>query len=97
MEKQVRDAWVKALRGGKRKQGTGHLRHDTTHCCLGVLARDALKMNLDRYPSASQSARIYSAVTDALGNFERVENFFRMNDSKKMTFAQIADYIEANY
>lgn len=41
MNPKVKRAWVKALRSGKFKQGTGQLRRDddgtVRHCCLGVL------------------------------------------------------------
>ncbi len=97
MDREVRDAWVKALRSGKRKQCTGHLRHDEGHCCLGVLARDVLNLRLDRYPSSKQNNRVYGAVTKALGSFDRTETFFSLNDAKHMTFDKIADHIERNY
>jgi hypothetical protein len=38
MNKRVKELWVKALRSGEYKQGTGHLRDKNNNfCCLGVL------------------------------------------------------------
>lgn len=42
MKQNIMKKWVKALRGGKFKQGTGTLKQfnskgQTQHCCLGVL------------------------------------------------------------
>jgi hypothetical protein len=37
MKKTIRDKWVKALRGGKYRQGSSNLRTEDMYCCLGVL------------------------------------------------------------
>lgn len=37
MIKDIRTAWVKALRSGDYEQGTKYLRMDGKFCCLGVL------------------------------------------------------------
>ncbi len=37
MNPTVKEKWVKALRSGEYNQGTGCLRSDNGHCCLGVL------------------------------------------------------------
>ena len=37
MNKEVKRAWVEALRSGKYKQATGRLRRVDGYCCLGVL------------------------------------------------------------
>jgi hypothetical protein len=39
MKKEIKAAWVKALRSGDYVQGTGTLAHEGKHCCLGVLAQ----------------------------------------------------------
>jgi hypothetical protein len=39
----LRKDWIKALRSGKYKQGTGSLEEDGKNCCLGVACRVALK------------------------------------------------------
>ena len=39
MDKALKNTWVKALRSGKYRQGTGRLmRMNRYYCCLGVLA-----------------------------------------------------------
>ena len=53
MRKDVAKKWIKALKSGKYKQGTGFLKHynskgEAKHCCLGVLCElynDAMKKN----------------------------------------------------
>ena len=37
MDPAVKQMWIDALRSGKYKQGTGHLRVGDQYCCLGVL------------------------------------------------------------
>lgn len=37
MKQEVKELWVKALRGGEYTQGRMQLRKDSTYCCLGVL------------------------------------------------------------
>jgi hypothetical protein len=37
VKKAIAMRWVKALRSGKYKQGTGHLKRRSGYCCLGVL------------------------------------------------------------
>lgn len=37
MNKEVKRAWVEALRSGEYKQCTGRLRREDGYCCLGVL------------------------------------------------------------
>jgi len=39
MNKRIKTKWIKALRSGKYKQGTGRLKtNDGGFCCLGVLS-----------------------------------------------------------
>lgn len=37
MKKTIKKLWIKALRSGKYKQASGHLRKNGGFCCLGVL------------------------------------------------------------
>ena len=47
MNKRIKAGWVKKLRSGDFKQGTGYLRRgkgvETKYCCLGVLTAMAVK------------------------------------------------------
>lgn len=43
MDKKVKKVWVKALRSGKYKKGTGMLKSSSGYCCLGVLTDIYLK------------------------------------------------------
>ena len=38
MDKALKNKWIKALRSGKYRQGTGRLKLMYRYCCLGVLA-----------------------------------------------------------
>ena len=37
MNPEIKERWLKALRSGEYKQGTGWLQMDGKYCCLGVL------------------------------------------------------------
>lgn len=89
MDTELKLKWVEALRSGKYKQGKQRFKSaDDTYCCLGVLADVAgvLKGNeglagfVETHPITSSQ------------EFK----FWRMNDTEKKSFAEIADYIEAN-
>lgn len=48
MNARIKARWLKALRSGKYRQGTGHLKKTTItgearHCCLGVLCELAMR------------------------------------------------------
>ena len=48
MDKNVKDEWVKRLRSGDYKQGTGQLRNtgENSYCCLGVLCEIAVEAGI---------------------------------------------------
>ena len=57
--KQIRKAWVKALRSGKYKQGRNKLRNkNNEYCCLGVLCELAVKEGV--IPEPKEGRRGYS-------------------------------------
>ena len=39
LDPSVKEKWVKALRSGEFKQGTGNLFYDKAYCCLGVVCK----------------------------------------------------------
>ena len=99
MKRSERDAWVEALRSGKYQQGRDRLRTNDEYCCLGVLCD--LKD-----PSAWRDLTYYGAYfhgDDLMFPGEQLSGLdheiesrlSRMNDNGK-SFAEIADWIEAN-
>jgi hypothetical protein len=53
-------AWIKALRSGKYKQGTGFLHTaDDKFCCLGVACDLAVKKGIIRKPTKSIAERAF--------------------------------------
>lgn len=88
MDKELKAKWVEALRSGKYKQGRSRLKHAGRHCCLGVLCEVAgVKASSDdgNLPLGFQPIPV--PVEGVLIN---------MNDDTRNSFAEIADYIEAN-
>lgn len=57
--KQVREAWIKALRSGEYKQTKSYLRKDDSYCCLGVLCDLAVKEGVIGEPIVDDGIRIY--------------------------------------
>lgn len=59
MKKEVMKKWVKALRSGKYKRGSGNLRKKTStgyrHCCLGVLCDITPGVEWIEYPGGQVS------------------------------------------
>lgn len=104
---EIKAKWVEALRSGKYEQGKHELLNERgAYCCLGVLAHVMGVADIEREPSLDE------LHLDVLGPWDRPgdEDFDTdnpetwttdqrhlagMNDSG-CTFAEIADYIEAN-
>jgi hypothetical protein len=103
MNKKVIKKWVKALRSGKYKQGTGKLRDEENNfCCLGVLTdlyikKNKLKWNNGisfHYDFRGQCFTLTKEVVDWVMLDHDIESeLIHMNDNK-VTFKEIADYIE---
>lgn len=88
MDKELKAKWVAALRSGEYKQGQGDY-YDSAmnaHCCLNVLA---LVANNGVLPARRIS------IEKKAGDDGVLSTLTNMNDSGK-SFAEIADYIEAN-
>lgn len=101
----VAKAWVKALRSGKYKQGKGALFENGRYCCLGVLARLAVKEGVIKKilgchlePSVMEWAGIRTPLGMYDENSKVVSDLANQNDGynvKAKTFKQIADIIES--
>lgn len=107
LTKAEKDLWVQKLRSGEYEQGKGTLRsRNNKYCCLGVLA----ECREVAWQGPSYSGDFYflekikdyittwsTCLPDAWLRNDEVQNILMsMNDSKKLTFNQIADWIEAN-
>ena len=102
MKKQLRDEWVKALRSGEFKQGTGRLQDGDAYCCLGVLCLVA-----ERIGFAPAVRRPFDGAEELQGMYLGAQNLGNqissaieretstMNDAGVL-FPEIATWIEAN-
>jgi len=90
MLKSMKTLWLKALRSGKYKQGTGTLETtDGKYCCLGVLTKiDGGECEHHHYldPDRAKRLRLPGQVQQDLA---------QMND-RRVSFRAIANYIEKN-
>lgn len=109
MNAAVAKKWVAALRSGKYQQGRGALRRlDNTYCCLGVLCEidgryvaeePQPQLNYDKAPMTYANCAVYPPNPiweDAGLRWDGMNKLARINDASDSTFAEIADYIEAN-
>lgn len=98
--------WIKALRSGKYKQGTGKLCLLGRYCCLGVLAKikgmldhnDMFMRNPNSLTDVSEEGCIvhhYLPMGEPNGIGLTQNTLMEMNDHGK-SFDEIADFIEAN-
>lgn len=78
--------WVAALRSDRFKQGFRTLHHlgDDSYCVMGVV--NALNPELT----------FYSPFKGLTGGQLAERSLIAMNDSQKMTFPELADWIEKN-
>jgi hypothetical protein len=95
MNAALKAKWVAALRSGGYRQTTGTMRRASSsgveYCCLGVLcalAGDAIANEAERF-------RSYSFCGNAM-SWEVSRHLQSMNDFQRASFAEIADWIEAN-
>lgn len=93
MDKKLKAKWIKALKSGKYRQGTGRLytKETRSYCCLGVLGKVAGKRL-----NNSKWGNVLSLVNDD----EAVNALWKKNDGvdgqRQHTFAEIAALIEKN-
>ena len=96
MDAQLKAKWVEALRSGEYGQTDGQLQRGRSYCCLGVLCVIAdIAINATGVCPVIDGAETdsYQPIWDRLGS--RHQELVQMNDSGS-TFAEIADFIEAN-
>jgi len=93
LPKEFAERWVAALRSGLYKQSTAHLYNDNGYCCLGVAC------NLEDVSDEKLFGQIYPNF-DWLPLEIKYNNLdiecATLNDHLGYSFAEIADWIEAN-
>lgn len=104
----LKEDWLVALRSGKYKQISGQLKTTEGHCCLGVLCEVAgvtwdqrgTTFGVIQNGSYREDAILPTEVRERAGLPNNAPNSYlrlsEMNDDGA-TFAELADYIEANY
>lgn len=107
-DKQVKADWLKALRSGDYVQTTGQLCRKScgmgaSFCCLGVLHNVVVgHTSVYSYEGATTASRRSEeseqyVTLEALGiTKHEVAVLTGMNDEEKLSFLDIADYVEAN-
>lgn len=110
MKKDVKELWLAALRSGKYTQTRGRLERTegsvgfgpyvndpVGFCCLGVLCEVAKEAGVITDYSAD-AAMVPGTVQRWAGLSGSGQNtLIQKNDSARLTFEQIADYIEAKF
>lgn len=108
MNKQLKEKWIAALRSGEYEQGRNYLRTGTgKYCCLGVLCNliDPTKWDRDVNNSLESTPYDYdgsigypSPKTIKVSGLDDgyCDILTGMNDVSKLSFNQIADWIEEN-
>lgn len=103
MNAKYKALWLLALRSSEHMQGKGFLHQsDGTKCCLGVLCSAAgvpaeLAEDGTVFLYDKETAHLSFRLRVQFGiDFSQMDNLELMNDHDSMSFAEIADYIEAN-
>ena len=105
MDTEIKAKWLAELRGGKIKQTRGTLLdHKNRMCCLGVLVYVQLgaepmeyMRDQDKSEDLAVSGLCLTFPEQSAGLLDEVQQrLVHMNDCGK-SFAEIADFIEANY
>jgi hypothetical protein len=106
MDAKLKANWIEALRSGKYQQARKYLRQGNGFCCLGVACDlidssewgDETSTGAYYYgPSDYDALTVWSGDIEARYGLtpKQSEVLWRMNDEGN-SFAEIADYIEAN-
>ena len=90
MNADLKARWIAALRSGEFKQAFGELQKNDGYCCLGVLCKVA-----GRTPTNSaDDTTLYDWMRLELGL--PTAGLWHRNDQQKLSFPEIADWIEVN-
>lgn len=98
LTKAEKNKWIKALRSGEYKQGTGELKTSRgAYCCLGVLAKAVVWKRLPEHYRSTDLNGLSELPSDIL-DAKVQETYIDMNDAvpTPKSFREIADHIEVN-
>lgn len=92
MDEAVKKKWVEALRSGQYQQARGAIKRTlpdgtAAYCCLGVLC---VELGAEVSPTTNEAVALFGILTPGA-----TRRFIFLNDRGLLTFAQIADAIEA--
>lgn len=104
MDNDIKTKWIAALKSGNYKQGSGTLRSDKNEfCCLGVLC-DVVdpsgwchldKDTPDLYYHLGTTGTLSQEMKRTYGlSSTNVGILIDLNDNQKLSFTEIAEYIE---
>ena len=100
MDPALKAKWVEALRSGEYEQGRGALLRDGRYCCLGVLCVvSGRKIDGENSISGVSAGETYDLLGAITGLNDRFDELTNRNDGigySMKSFADLADYIEAN-
>jgi hypothetical protein len=94
------EEWIVALRSGKYQQAKDRLRTDGGYCCLGVLCDitdpKGWEIKEGCWEYYGETAYPTHAMIEQLGELELHDGYIgTLNDMRNMSFAEIADGLEA--
>lgn len=105
MNPDYKQKWIAALRSGQYRQAQERLRKDGAFCCLGVLCditKDAVRGDWDDDDGFNiDGIYEWQTLPDQVSELVALDDdkhdaLTHMNDVDGKSFAEIADYIEAN-
>lgn len=99
LDPEKKKLWVDALRSHKFKQGTQYLCRNGEHCAIGVYEEITGNLEWDsigvkRTKDTKSICISGHGLRATVG--ERLEELLQLNDDKKVSFSEIADWIEQN-
>lgn len=95
MNKKVKEKWVKALKSGRYKQTYSQLKDNTGYCCLGVYCKvrkwkiEENGLNIVKHKKEVGYTPLYEEIGE-----DNVSKLYALNDFDRLTFPEIALYIE---
>jgi len=97
LPKEFATKWVEALRSGDFKQTTGQLKRGDCYCAIGVCALvNDFEFQGEGQLAYKDGISIYTKMDLTNQTLDFPKDIFRMNDTHKKPFIEIANYIEKN-
>ena len=98
--------WIEALRSGEYKQGHNALRTGSGYCCLGVACEVYRREHLNgphwfchyfdhRDDELPKRVQHWLGLSSPRGEHPKGPSLITLNDRRRLSFSEIADYIES--